>query len=74
MYDEGQLSNHRYFWNITLGEKDLNTHSQTNKTITEMVFIESSIKDGLYLCNLQVAKIETDAVPSNPTIFPLIKI
>lgn len=73
MYDEGQLTNHRYFWNVALGDKDLNTHSQTNKTITEMVFIENSIKDGLYLCNLQVAKIETDAVPSNPTIFSLIK-
>jgi kynurenine formamidase len=73
MYDDGQLSNHRYFWNVVHDDKDLNPNSITNKTITEMIYVDDEIDDGLYLCNLQIPKIETDAVPSNPIIYQLNK-
>ena len=72
MYDEGQLSNHRIFWQVTFGEKDLNESSTTHKTITEMIYVEDTISDGLYLCNLQIPQIDTDAVPSRPVLYPLI--
>ena len=71
MYDEGQLTNHRIFWNVKPGDKNLNSESTTNKTITEMVFIKDEIEDGFYLCNLQIPEIETDAVPSRPMLFKL---
>jgi len=71
MYDDGQLSNHRIFWNIIQGEKNLSSDSTTQKTITEMIFVADDITDGNYLCNLQVPEIDTDAVPSRPTFYEL---
>jgi len=73
MYDDGQLSNHRMFWNVELESKNLNQNSKLNNTITEMIFVEDNIKDGFYLCNLQLPRIETDAVPSQPVLYPLTK-
>jgi arylformamidase len=72
MYDDGQLTNHRIFWNIAFEDKNMNPQSITNKTITEMVFVNDEIEDGSYLCNLQIPEIETDAVPSRPVLYKLI--
>jgi len=71
MYDDGMLSNHRMFWNVKIDDKNLNNGSNTNKTITEMIFVDDDIKDGFYLCNLQMPEIETDAVPSRPVLYCL---
>jgi arylformamidase len=73
MYDDGKLSNHRLFWNIIADDKNLNSQSNLNKTITEMIFADSSISDGFYLCNLQVPEIATDAVPSRPILTALVE-
>src|SRR5690606_28481994 len=35
-------------------------------TITELIFVPDNLSDGLYLLNLQISSIETDAVPSRP--------
>jgi len=71
MYDDGMLSNHRMFWNVKIDDKNLNPKSLTNKTITEMIYVDDEIDDGFYLCNLQIPEIETDAVPSRPVLYPL---
>jgi kynurenine formamidase len=71
MYDNGQLSNHRLFWKISAGEVKRNVASNINKTITEMIYVDQEIQDGIYLCNLQCPEIETDAVPSRPMLFEL---
>ena len=71
MYDDGMLSNHRIFWNVENGSTKKSESSFTNKTITEMVYVDDSLEDGAYLCNLQLPKIETDAVPSNPELIKL---
>ena len=71
MYDDGQLTNHRLFWNVKKGETNLNEQSTIKRTITEMVFIEDEIEDGFYLCNLQIPEINTDAVPSRPILYAL---
>lgn len=71
MYDQGQLTNHRIFWGVATGSTKTNDQSMINKTITEMVFIDEKIKDGIYLCNLQCPEIETDAVPSRPILHKL---
>lgn len=73
MYDEGLLTNHRIFWNIEAGKNSLSKKTMTNKTITEMIFVDDEIQDGFYLCNLQTPEIETDAVPSRPELYPLKK-
>ena len=62
--DGGLLAGHRAFWNN--GSPD-----RLNCTITELVYIDNSIKDGLYLVNLQLAPIELDASPSRPVLFSL---
>ncbi len=72
MYDDGQLTNHRIFWNVAFGDKNLNPQSIINKTITEMIFVNNKIEDGDYLCNLQIPEIETDALPSRPVLYKLI--
>lgn len=71
MHDEGRLTNHRIFWNVDFSDKNLNADSMTDKTITEMVFINQDIEDGCYLCNLQIPEINTDAVPSRPVLYQL---
>lgn len=62
--DGGLLVAHHAFWK----HGDLNRKACT---ITEFVYLEDSIKDGLYLLNLQVAPFINDAAPSRPVIFPL---
>ncbi|TQV85583.1 cyclase family protein [Aliikangiella coralliicola] len=73
MYDDGKLSNHRIFWNVALDDKNLSSESLLSKTITEMIFVNDEVADGCYLCSLQIPQIETDAVPSRPVLFKLVK-
>lgn len=65
-HDGGALKGHRAFWQI---EKKPDYH----KTITEMVFVDSVVEDGLYLLELQVLSLESDASPSRPILYPLRK-
>ena len=62
--DEGQLLAHKAFWNV--GAK-----IRWNATITEFVFVDNTIEDGLYLLNLQVAPFENDASPSRPVLYEI---
>jgi len=64
--DAGKLASHHIFWNT-------NGNPRKDCTITEMVFVPSEIKDGLYLLNLQIAPLELDASPSKPVIYSLKK-
>jgi hypothetical protein len=73
MYDDGALSNHRIFWNVELGNAELDSNAKTEKSITEMIYAEQSIEDGFYVCNLQIPEIDTDAVPYRPVLFKLNK-
>lgn len=72
-YDEGKLSAHHLFWNIEAGSHQEASNSNLNKTITEMIFVEDEIVDGPYLLNLQIAPFVSDAAPSRPLLYPLIK-
>ncbi|MCF6300896.1 MAG: cyclase family protein, partial [Proteobacteria bacterium] len=72
-FDEGKLSNHRIFWQVSPGSKNIEKSSNIQRTITEMIYVPNQIKDGYYLLNLQVPKLKLDAVPSNPVLYPLKK-
>ncbi len=61
--DGGALLAHKAFW------KDPN--QRKTATITEMIFADSSIEDGFYLLNLQVASFALDASPSRPILYRL---
>ena len=64
--DEGKLLFHHAFWQVP-------TNPQFHKTITEFIYIDDSIQDGLYLLNLQTAPFENDATPSRPVLFEILK-
>lgn len=68
-FDEGKLSNHRIFWNIPTESREATAQSRRNCTITEMVYVPDSIRDGTYLLNLQIAPFAADASPSRPILF-----
>ncbi len=61
--DGGILAAHRAFWNYP-------EDPRMEATITELVYVPSSVSDGLYRLNLQVAPLENDAAPSRPVLFP----
>lgn len=71
--DGGLLTNHHMFWNVTENSHELNPNSHVDRTITEMVFVPDSLKDGRYLLNLQVAPFCSDAAPSRPILFPIVE-
>jgi hypothetical protein len=71
LHDEGLLSNHRLFWNIAPGTHGSNINQFKHKTITEMVYVSNEIKDGTYLLNLQLPRLNLNAVPSNPVLYEL---
>ena len=71
LHDDGLLSNHRLFWNIEPGSHQSSNEQHHHKTITEMVYVPNELKDGPYLLNLQVPRLNLNAVPSNPTLYPV---
>lgn len=62
--DEGQLVAHKNFWQV---EGEIRKFA----TITELIYVEENIPDGLYLLNIQIPNIVMDAVPSKPLIYPM---
>lgn len=62
--DGGQLLAHRAFWQYPEAVR-------RDCTITELIFVPSTVKDGYYLLNLQTATLDLDASPSKPVLFPL---
>ena len=73
LYDEGKLSNHRIFWGIEPGSFETDLATRMNNTITELIYVPNDVNDGEYLLNLQIAPFATDAAPSRPVLFRLLK-
>lgn len=67
--DDGHLTAHHIFWNVPELESVATKESWLHKTITEMVTVDESLKDGLYLLNLQCAPFVSDAAPSRAVIY-----
>lgn len=62
--DGGKLLAHKAFWNF-------NGKLRLDATITEFVYVDTKVKDGAYLLNLQIASFENDASPSKPVLYKL---
>lgn len=60
--DGGALSAHHAFWKYP-------QLPRLDATITEMVYVPSTIADGMYMINIQIASLETDASPSKPVLY-----
>lgn len=62
--DGGALAAHKAFWRYP-------DNPRLNATITELIYVDNMIPDGLYLLEIQIPAIELDASPSRPFIYPL---
>lgn len=62
--DGGKLAAHKAFWNT-------NGSIRYDATITEMIYVEDVVPDGLYLLQIQLPALMLDASPSRPYIYPL---
>lgn len=73
--DEGKLSAHHEWWGVPQRMMGGNVsrlgaaHPRLGATITELIYVPVSVADGLYLLNLQVPNLCTDAVPSRPVLY-----
>jgi len=64
--DGGVLAFHHAFWEVP-------SNPNFERTITELIFVDDSIKDGEYILNFQVAPFENDASPSRPVLYKMKK-
>ena len=62
--DGGKLLAHKAFWQYP-------DNIRENCTITELIYADNIIKDGLYLLNIQIASFEIDVSPSKPVLYAL---
>jgi arylformamidase len=63
--DGGAMAAHKAWWKVN------ETQPRLHATITEMIFVPDYLLDGKYLLNLQVARFELDAAPSQPMLYDL---
>lgn len=69
IFDEGELTNHRIFWNVEAGSRETHSASRIYSTVTELIYVPNDVSDGEYLLNLQIAPFVSDAAPSRPILF-----
>jgi kynurenine formamidase len=62
--DGGFMLSHKAFWQVP-------QQPRVGSTITEMAYIANEVHDGLYVINLQIAPLETDASMAKPVLFEL---
>ncbi len=72
-YDKGRLTNHHIFWNVKQGSHEVDKDNHSKNTITEMIYVPDDADDGIYLLNLQIAPFVSDASPSRPMIYKVIR-
>jgi arylformamidase len=60
-YDDGKLACHHIFWNYP-------ENPQTHRSITELIYVPDTVKDGLYLVQNQIINLKMDAVPTSPML------
>ena len=65
--DAGLLQAHHAFWQYPHAVRK-------HCTITELIYVPDTVKDGLYLLNLQTVSFDLDASPSKPVLFRLLEI
>lgn len=62
--DGGALIAHHTFWEYP-------NNPQTQRTISELIFVPDTVVDGTYIINIQIASFENDAAPSKPILFEI---
>jgi len=73
LFDDGLMTCHHLFWQVTEGSHQVSQNSLSGKTITEMAFIADDIADNFYFINIQTPAFLNDAAPSRPVLFSTLK-
>lgn len=60
--DGGKLACHKLFW-------EAESSSVSFYSITEMIFVENDVSDGIYLLDFGISGLKMDATPSRPMIY-----
>lgn len=60
--DGGALAFHHGFWKVP-------DNPQFDKTITELIYVDNAIEDGVYVLEMQMASFVNDAAPSRPVLY-----
>ena len=68
-FDEGKLTAHHIFWNVQKESNDVDKNNHSLKTITEMIYVPDSVKDGIYLTCIQIPDFKSDAAPSRIILY-----
>jgi arylformamidase len=68
--DEPNLTNHRIFWDMESVVPGVPEHHPPG-TITEMIYVDDALPDGIYLLDLQIPAMLLDAAPSRPMLYAL---
>jgi arylformamidase len=63
--DGGALIAHHIFW-------DYPKNPQLDRTITELIYADNEVEDGVYILQFQIASFENDASPSKPTLYQIL--
>lgn len=62
--DDGVLAFHHKFWGVP-------SKPDFQRTITELIYVNESVLDGVYVLNLQLAAFNNDAAPSRPVLYKI---
>ena len=62
--DGGALLSHHSFWKYP-------KNTRTDATISELIFVNDKVEDGIYLLNIQIASFDIDVSPSKPVLYYL---
>lgn len=65
--DGGTLATHHAYWQYP-------HQTRMDATITELIYVNNEIMDGIYLLNIQIASFESDASPSKPVLYQIKKV
>lgn len=66
-HDGGALSNHRGWWGLSAPAA---AHA-ARRSVTEMVFVPDGLADGCYWLHLGLQPLRSDAVASDPVLYPV---
>ncbi|MFY0643222.1 MAG: cyclase family protein [Bacteroidia bacterium] len=63
-WDGGKLLSHHIFWNYP-------KNPRLDASISEFIYINEEIEDGIYALKLNIGNFISDASPSTPTLYPI---
>lgn len=72
--DGGSLAAHRAYWGLPPSASSARLAQRGRALVTELAFVPDTVRDGLYLLDLQVPAFGADAAPSRPVLYPVAEV